>query len=105
MSHSKINIVKIIQLISSLVYDGDQQVLIHSQVNTMMSATVFQCYVALLFMREYDLNSLLLFHFLKYFQFFLRLKCLHLTCNGEIDTYFLMIRISSLLIFYLPQLP
>ena len=67
VSHSKINIVKILQLISSLVYDGDQQVLIHSQVNTMMSTTVFQCYLALLFMREYDLNTLLLFHFLKYF--------------------------------------
>ena len=70
VSHSKINIVKILQLISSLVYDGDQQVLIHSQVNTIMSTTVFQCFVALLFMREYDLNSLLLFHCLKYFQFF-----------------------------------
>ena len=70
VSHSKINIVEILQLISSLVYDGDQQVLIHSQVNTIMSTTVFQCFVALLFMREYDLNSLLLFHCLKYFQFF-----------------------------------
>ena len=30
MSHSKINIVKILQLIPSLAYDGDQQVSIQS---------------------------------------------------------------------------
>lgn len=79
MSHSKINIVKILQRISSLAYDGDQQVLIHSQVNTMMSTTVFQCYVALLFMREYDLNSVTISFSQVFSIFFETKKCLHLT--------------------------